>query len=423
MSLRSKQALILFIATLVPFALGGAAVNFVVAPAYRGVVSRAAVTESQRLAEHVAWNLTREVDRLEKLATWTELRRLVRSPSRPASRSNEIARAWPRLSASDPVVRGVLTNEVSNELMWWQSTDPSVREVLVTDADGHVVASSGKPRAFVFRRQSWWQYAFNGGSGGVYVSDVFGEPSGAYVIEVAVPVHADGTVSSAVVGVLRAELDAQQVFSDLKRAAAGEDVVAFLLDGRGRVILSPTSGRPLTRTLKEPDLKLMRAQPAGTARSRDRSHLLAWAAAPLDEQLQPLRARVPRLHVVTTRSTGAAFAPLHAVQAWMLGIAAVTVIAIVTVGSWMADALVVRHVRKLAAGMRELAAGNFDEAAAIAEQLTRHHQHTGDGVRAVGVELLESLAPQDEDTLDENRHPAGGDHGGAQDPISAASKQ
>ena len=39
MSLRTKQALILLLATVLPFGLGGAAVHFVVAPAYRRAVA------------------------------------------------------------------------------------------------------------------------------------------------------------------------------------------------------------------------------------------------------------------------------------------------------------------------------------------------------------------------------------------------
>jgi len=58
------------------------------------------------------------------------------------------------------------------------------------------------------------------------------------------------------------------------------------------------------------------------------------------------------------------------VHRWMLVIGLLTIAAAVGLGYWLADRLVVRHIRTLAAGMRELARGDFEEAAAIAERLT-----------------------------------------------------
>src|SRR5207237_9928259 len=113
MSLRTKQALILFLATVLPFAIGGAAMDLVVAPSYRRVVTGASAEVAQHLADHVAWSLERDVASLQRIAAWDRLRALARHPPiQSAAEAEQLDRAWPRLSPDSPPVRAVLGNPV-----------------------------------------------------------------------------------------------------------------------------------------------------------------------------------------------------------------------------------------------------------------------------------------------------------------------
>src|SRR3712207_6763008 len=115
MSLRTKQALILLLATVLPFAVGGAAMAFVVAPAYRRLVARTAEMETRRLSEHISWNLTRDIARLERLAAWNEVRRLAARVSVPQAGAARLQTLWPRLSTSSGPLRSIFEGLVAQE--------------------------------------------------------------------------------------------------------------------------------------------------------------------------------------------------------------------------------------------------------------------------------------------------------------------
>jgi hypothetical protein len=374
MSLRTKQALILFLATVLPFALGAAAVHLVVGPAYRRTVRQASVQETQRLAEHVAWGLARDVTRLEKLAAWEAIRDLARRAS-PAQREvQQLEAHWDRLPSSSRPIRPLLQNLVARELRWWQETDASAVELFATDRYGRLIAASRKPSNYLQRNEDWWKKAYAGGQGGVYVSDVsYDESAGVWVVAIAVPIYADGASGAEVVGTLKVALDAARAFQDVRRMAVGEGGQTLLVDARSRIVVSPENAPPLAQSLDSPRLAILRETRNGSfvEGAGDEALLFAWSLVPMAGETELEDARIPRLYVVTRRGTEEALAPLRMVQRWMLAISLVTITAAVVLGYWLADVLVVRQVRKVAAGMRELARGDFVRAAEIADELSR----------------------------------------------------
>ncbi len=376
MSLRTKQALILLIATVLPFAMGAAAVSLVVAPAYRREVSRGSVQMTRRLAEHVAWSLARDMARLERLAAWPVLREgVIRASAEPedSARTERLARTWTHLTARDGRVERLLDNPIGRELRWWQQTDASASEILVTDARGRLVAASGKPSDYLQADEAWWQYAWAGGQGKVYVSDVLYDASSkTWALAVAVPVYRGGSPGTPAVGVLKAVLDLGRGFQQLSGADAGSHGETLLVDRLGRIALGPPASRPLSETLARRVFSRLRENPNASVvlDSEDGAYLYAWARVPLAAQVEHPDVRVPTLYAVSRRNTEEAFAPLRTVHGWMLAISAATILAAVALGYWLAESLVVRPVRRLADGMRELASGDFPAAAAIAEEIT-----------------------------------------------------
>lgn len=374
MSLRTKQALILLLATVLPFALGGAAVHFVVAPAYRRAVASGSQEVARRLADHLAWNVARDVARLGRLAAWDRLRDRARASRRTEVEARELERRWPDLTGRDPDLRALLGSAVSEELAWWQRTDVGTTELIATDARGQVIAASGKPADFLQADEDWWQKAYAGGRGRLYVSDVlYDESARTWGIEIVVPLYEDGAPGTRALGVLKQELDLARTFDELRAASVGATGEVMLVDHRGRVLVSGRSDTPTTSTLAAPDLTLLRSTSVGTAlaRAEPDGALFAWSEVPLRTQLDMRRARVPTLFVVTRRRTEEAFGPLHAVQRWMLFIGIATISLAVIAGYWLAELLVVRQVRTLARGMHALSRGSFEGALAIADELTR----------------------------------------------------
>lgn len=389
MSLRNKQALILLLATVLPFAMGAVAVGIVVAPAYRRTVAHASEVETSALAQGVAWNLARAVERLERLAGAREVRQRAQHPPPAPSTMSVWNRQWANLQPDDPAVRTLLENDAARELAWWQETDPTVIAMLATDAHGRVVAATRKPHLAQFSGEEWWQESFAGGNGQVIISDIVQDRvTKNWGIRVAVPIYTDpGTNRSQAIGVLAVIFDAPRAFQEVRRAALSESGRALLVDEVGRVVVSSAGEAPLRSQLAQPGLDRLTRQPVGTfvAKQDDDTDLIAWSAVPLGTRVGLGAARTPVFYVITRRSAGEAFGPLRTVNRWMLAIGLFTIFAAVGLGYWLADVWVVRQVRQLAAGMRELSHGNFEQAATIAAQLTHIHNGKADAEEPTAI--------------------------------------
>jgi hypothetical protein len=368
MSLRTKQAVILLLATVLPFALGGAATLWVVVPAYRRIVFNAAQGETRRLAEQMAWNLSREVVRLERLAAWDEVRRLAQRSTAGTAPAGPTQEQWGILPESSPLIRGALQNLVARELRWWQQTDPDAVELFATDAKGRIIAASRRTTDYHQADERWWQTAFAGGQGRVYVSDVvWDESAKAWTVDIAVPIYADAAPGSRTVGVMKMSVDANRAFHNLRRFTPGT-ASAALVDAQGKMVVS-TAGQ---RGLPFPRRDRLFRDPVGSVQHGrgDEAALYSWARLPAGEYVDSPGSRVPVLYVVLERSAARTFEPLRNLNRLMVLIAVATILIAVALGWWLAELLVVRQVRTLAEGMRELARGHFSRAAVIAEDLT-----------------------------------------------------
>jgi hypothetical protein len=371
MSLRTKQALILLLATVLPFAIGGAAMDLVVAPAYRKAVAQASREATQRVADHLAWDLARDVQRLQRLAGSPQVHRLAAvsplTPDQAAARE----RRWPNLRAGTPEVDAVVLNPVSETLRWWQQTEASTAELILTNSAGQVVASSTRPARFGQGETPWWKRSFAGGKGSSFVSNVQRDPTtGSWGMTVALPVRA--TRDSPVVGVLKAHMDVARAFEDVTRSTVGTGGRARLVDSRGRIVIAPDRRTPLATSLSSLDVPRLRSAKSGVVTTRGSDgELISWSRVPLAGQDSLGGARTPILYVVTSQAAEQAYGTLRNVQRWMLLISVATILLSVGAGYWLAEILVVRQVRELARGMRRLARGDFEGAHAVAERLVK----------------------------------------------------
>jgi hypothetical protein len=195
------------------------------------------------------------------------------------------------------------------------------------------------------------------------------------VIHVAVPIYNDGAAGSKVVGVLKMALDAPRLMESVRLARLGDRGEALVVDTRGTQLLAPPEGGLPSRQLTPREFLSLRQAPLGSRIfPGDGGGLLtAWARVAAADGSQGTPVRMPGLYVITQRSASEAFGPLWRVQQWMFVIGFVTVLIALGVGSWLANVLVVRQVRTLARGMRELARGDFEQAEAIADRLCSAH--------------------------------------------------
>jgi hypothetical protein len=371
MSLRIKMAVILLVATGIPFVIGGAAVQLVVGPAYRSAVAQASREHSGRIADQIAGRITQDASRLEKLGAWADLRQLARHKLRRDEQAAHLDRLWPTLPVSADQLRPLIHNPVARELRWWRDTDASVVEIIATDDQGQLIAATGKPGRVNHADQYWWRQAFDKGRGRVFVSDVAPQPGGAPTLQIAVPIYEDGTPNSRAIGAMRMVLDAKQFFASVVRPGTAQKTQTLVVDLSGQVVHRAATSRTIAPNPTFDQLRQVRSSALGSSvfNSPGASVFTSWARVAVNPRPNAGRYRIPTLYIVTQRNAADAFATLANVQLWMLLIALVTTVLAVWLGSWLADVLVVRQVRTLARGMRELARGDFEGAAQTASRL------------------------------------------------------
>ena len=103
---------------------------------------------------------------------------------------------------ADPLIVERTENQVSEQLLRFQASFPDHVEVFLTDRYGALLGTTDVTSDFDQSDEEWWVKAYNGGSGGVYLSSPeYDASTGQMSILMAVPVISseDGTVT----GVLR----------------------------------------------------------------------------------------------------------------------------------------------------------------------------------------------------------------------------
>ena len=111
-------------------------------------------------------------------------------------------------------------------------------EVFITDRYGATVASSGTLGDYDQADEGWWQAAWNGGEGAVYISPPELDTSaGSVALDIAVPMY--GETSQEVIGILRSTVDAAALFTEVAEPTFEETGYAVLAQADGSIIYDP----------------------------------------------------------------------------------------------------------------------------------------------------------------------------------------
>jgi GAF domain-containing protein/HAMP domain-containing protein len=153
-----------------------------------------------------------------------------------------IDKSWSQLPDSDPLVQEVIADELSVELRELQSAFPQFVEVFVTDQYGVVLTSTNRPSDYYQADETWWQKAWNGGQGSLYISNpVFDESAKAYALNLAVPITEHDRPDE-LVGVLRAVVDVNSIITLIEAAHFGETGRSEILLQGGQVLMAGETG-------------------------------------------------------------------------------------------------------------------------------------------------------------------------------------
>ena len=150
----------------------------------------------------------------------------------PNEQSKHLDQIWPSLKPGDAELAEVLRNPLGDRLRMLSETDEYPRQTQVTNAQGELIACDGKTDDYFQADEKWWQDAFNGGKGRVYMSSLTvatgdvnprgnlrrGDP----VIEISMPIFDASGATPQVVGVLKDELAVSWLFETLQSVPRGK---------------------------------------------------------------------------------------------------------------------------------------------------------------------------------------------------------
>jgi phosphoserine phosphatase RsbU/P len=235
MGLRSKFALALAIAAVLPLATG-----FVVlqtAGFQHLLATKGRLHESQ--ARELARSLENAVEsQAGHLWGWIAADPAVADflamplPGRLAEREGvaSIEKRWPGLPLDDPLMREILVNPASDSLVRYCGIHPLAAEVLIADAAGRVVAATRKTSDYDQSDEAWWTVGSSLPEGGMWTDALhFDESAGVFSLDLVVPVYRGGQLN----GVIKVVLDVSPMFEGLSpdREDEGGSLEILLADG------------------------------------------------------------------------------------------------------------------------------------------------------------------------------------------------
>ena len=155
-----------------------------------------------------------------------------REPAEIQARLSELDEEW--VTTEDEkafLFRSRLINTVSLELHTFQEAFPDHVEVFLTDQHGGLFAATNRTSDYLQADEDWWQAAYNGGQGAIYIGQPeFDESSRTFGVVMAVPLYdEDGFV----LGILRSTYRLTLLESLLALTPVGEtgQVELYLPDG------------------------------------------------------------------------------------------------------------------------------------------------------------------------------------------------
>jgi signal transduction histidine kinase len=130
-----------------------------------------------------------------------------------------------------------LASEVIPSLSCHTQSGMGVRDIMVTDRFGGIVASTGRTKALYQTDKDWWQAAFNKGLGDFAVGEViFDENSSSWCLPFAGPIRGKG---QEVIGVYAVFLDLETFFHPVRDISIGNTGNLAIVDTRNYLLFYP----------------------------------------------------------------------------------------------------------------------------------------------------------------------------------------
>jgi nitrate/nitrite-specific signal transduction histidine kinase len=224
--------------------------------------------------------------------------------------------------ATDPLLQSVLNNQAAEELRGFSSRFSDNVEVFVTDKYGANVAASNRTSDYYQADEAWWQGAYRGGQGDIFIGvPAFDESSASYSVNIAVPLYEPGTRK--VFGILRTTYRAGALSAALFSTQFGQKVDAYLLLPDGQLLnpkgtaaladpaflaqLKASADKTYTQLTVEEASKLVSQSPIASLDPEEGEIVtrLGWTIVALQDPAEALRSVNAATRTILVASLGA----------------------------------------------------------------------------------------------------------------------
>lgn len=176
-----------------------------------------------------------DISKLNDLMVLGDVADLLRAREHLTQPAGELEAIWASLTDGDERVKAVLGNPLASRLRTFQEVNPLVVEVLVADAEGRLVAATGKTSDYDQSDETWWQKAKTLRSGEAVLEGLaIDQSAGVYSLDIALPIVAE---DGRAVGVLKAVFSVAPLFSGVSVFPARGGAVSEVVSSDGRVLL------------------------------------------------------------------------------------------------------------------------------------------------------------------------------------------
>lgn len=310
------------------------------------------MAQSEALARRVA--LTMQTEAMDIFARDSTVEDFVAAPkvALPQAELDRLDKAWPTMPLDQSPMKEILNNPVSRNLRDIQQIDPRIKEILVTDRFGQLVAATGRSTDYYQADEEWWQKSFASGKGAIYIPPVtYDASSGHWSVEICMPVDRD----SQVLGVLKAVIDVTEWSQSISTRWPGAEREMMLVSSDG--LISYRKGlTPMAQKLPEWYGPIAEGQ-AGWRISQ--GEIQGFAPIDLPRGMGGHPVESPSWSVVVYTDESAIMTPIYQMTAVTVVIGAAVIAGIFYVGLLLIDRSLLRRIVQLEHAIMAVAKGDM----------------------------------------------------------------
>ena len=418
LGLRAKILGIIAVAVVFPLVAGTLITRFLGYRAYRNEKG----SLFQAVAVHYAKNINDQLEgharSLQEWATLSRLPSVLAKMTRGSAPDVEELNAeveywesrWPKPGQDTAPILPFLTNEAANLIRTFQALNPRFVEVLVTDADGRLVAASGATEDYWQADEKWWQEALALDGSQVLLEGIHEDSSaGVRSVDMSLAIL-DPADRRRPLGVVKVVLEAAPVIGSFQPLLGQDQPIseAVLEDGRVLVRRFDHGGAPRARVVTNDVMRIMAVQGVGwgvLSLAGTAEELVGFAGT---RQVRPFGGRIrfaPRrwheVYVIVHEDLGSVLEPIHRQLRILTSVGGLLMLVFGLAGIIMATRRIISPLQMLRAAANSISATarlaeddeGYEEPGEASEELARDMVErvgtidTGDEIEDLAVEF------------------------------------